>query len=174
MSDDTDDIMTYDLSSYGAELKVGSNLTFEAVVGEKILAKVHMKIGFQEVSDVKVIPTMKGKGLANVLYNAIEEHTGVKIIPSDNLSYDGYRMWLRRDKDLVKESYYKYRDELLGKKLFIDGKDMVINDIGNQRINVIKQTNKGISYPLIKEQSEEIISNIQEEKTRKKKIKNKM
>jgi hypothetical protein len=74
----------------------------------------------------------------------------------------------------VKESYYKYRDELLGKKLFIDGKDMVINDIGNQRINVIKQTNKGISYPLIKEQSEEIISNIQEEKTRKKKIKNKM
>lgn len=55
--------------------------------------------------DMAVTPDYRGGGLMSETYDAIEEITGKNITPSNWLSDDGAKFWVKRDRQLIEDMY---------------------------------------------------------------------
>ncbi|WP_415913142.1 hypothetical protein [Neptuniibacter sp. QD37_11] len=128
-----------------------------------IIAQVYMKEGLTEVADVKIKKAFQGRGIANALYDQIEGFTGKEIIPSENLSYDAYRLWLKRKPHLMRDSLYNYKDLLLGAEIDVNGEKRTIVDVRHEAIGY--STRSGSSFPMSLTELEErgVVSRIPED-----------
>ena len=94
--------------------------------------------GDKEVAQIKVDPNYRRKGVASALYDA----SGVTK-PSDNLTLDAFLFWNKRNPNLVKDSLYHFRDDLMGKEVntgVVSGK---ITDVRDSKAFV---TNESIGF----------------------------
>jgi GNAT superfamily N-acetyltransferase len=90
-----------------------------------------------QVADVRVDDAYRRKGVASALYDDVSEDIGETIIPSDNLSYDAFRFWKKRNPEAVSESIYNFRDDLIGKKATALGKyEGEIVDVRNNHVMI--------------------------------------
>lgn len=130
--------------------------------GEK-QAEVWVNPDDTSLASIEVDADLRGAGVANKLMDEIESVTGKKLRPSDNLSYDGYRMWVKRDPKAVENSYHTVRDQVMGQTFEVPGEGTVqVVDMGNQRLSVRKPGRPGFTFALRPEQAEVIVERARE------------
>lgn len=133
--------------------------------GEKgeTVAEVYVNPDDETLASIEVDEDLRGAGVANSLMDEIEATTGKKLKPSDNLSYDGYRMWVKRDPKAVENSYHALRDEVLGQTFEVQGEGTVqVVDMGNQRLSVRNPDKPSVTFALRPEQAEVIVERARE------------
>lgn len=59
--------------------------------------------GYMASLDTEIAPEYRRQGLAREMYDAIEEVSGNKLVPSNHLSPDGAAMWNARNRDLLEQ-----------------------------------------------------------------------
>lgn len=124
----------------------------------KKAAEVFVNPDDETLASIEVDENLRGAGVANKIMDEIESVTGKKLKPSDNLSYDGYRMWVKRDPKAVDGSYHEFREQVLGKVFNVPGEgDVQVVDMGNQRLSVRLPSKPGVVFALRPEQAEIII-----------------
>lgn len=79
---------------------------------------------------------MRGKGLAQAMYDEVEDRLGLELKASDNLSFDGFRLWQRRNPDQVKNSLYHFKDALVGKHVRSSEASGEIVGVNNTTVSV--------------------------------------
>lgn len=135
-----DNAMRPSLTDYGCHLVCSSPGVYElhrdhpdAISGTTLIGNLWLKEQglVPEVALVEIEPRYQGKGLAQALYNDVEDHAGIIIRASDNLTYDGYRLWMRRDPSQVEGSMHRWRNQLLGKIIRDGDTDRTIVNVTN-------------------------------------------
>lgn len=63
--------------------------------------------GYMSSLNTEIAPDYRRQGLAGEMYDAAEEISGNKLVPSTNLSMDGAYMWNARDPELLKQVHEK-------------------------------------------------------------------
>ena len=112
-------------------------------VGELFLSNVR---GEKEIELLQVDPEYRRMGVATALYDQAEK-IGAK--PSDNLTLDAYRFLKSRNPKLVKDSLYRYYDDLIGKKINSESINGEIVDVRNNNVSV--RSERGGIFPLKKD-----------------------
>jgi ribosomal protein S18 acetylase RimI-like enzyme len=67
--------------------------------------------GYMSSLNTEIAPDYRRQGLAGEMYDAAEEISGNKLVPSTHLSMDGAYMWNARDPELLKQVHEKMRPE---------------------------------------------------------------
>ena len=71
--------------------------------------------GYMSSLDTEISPNYRRQGLAGEMYDAAEEISGNKLVPSTYLSMDGAHMWNARDPELLKQVQDKMNGQNYGK-----------------------------------------------------------
>ena len=129
--------------------------------------------GYMSSLNTEIAPGYRRQGLAGEMYDAAEEISGNKLVPSTQLSMDGGYMWNARDPELLKQVHEKMRPENYSRVediLYPDGrpnpnaiklrgfKDRVHNQVGAGVLGALAlpQNSEAEEYteaPVIDEQS---------------------
>jgi len=145
------------LDSYSLTLKTISPGQFEihrdtpdTATGETLVGSLWLRESgaIPEVALIEVGDRYRGKGIANAFYDAVESIIDMELQPTENLTYDGFRLWMMRDPGKVRESLYHHRAGLLGKTIeYRPGEEFVINSVRNE--SAMAKRN-GITLPFSK------------------------
>lgn len=107
-----------------------------------------------EVASVDILDQeLMGKGFGQALYDAVEEAYKITLKASDNLSYDGFKLWQRRDPNQVRGSLYHFRDALIGARVDHPEASGVIARVHHETVSIEKE---GLSRPLRKSHLKEL------------------